>query len=218
MPKDTFLNLPSEKQEKIMRASINEFTRHGFEKGNIGEIAKEAGVAKGSMYQYFENKRELFLDSIKWALDLLMKKYAKYLTLQDKTMDIFDFLYLNAKNSWYQMREEREVVIFIQDVFLGKYKSFTDESMTYMTKLTDDYLLKLIQEGKNNGSIRTDIDDQLLALYVTGVSLKIKEHWMNQARSLGEDLVDEDFEDYESDIKAMIDLLKNGMGGKINVC
>lgn len=214
MPKDTFLNLPSEKQEKIMRASINEFTRHGFEKGNIGEIAKEAGVAKGSMYQYFKNKRELFLDSLKWALDLLMEKNAKYLTLQDKTMDIFDFLYLNAKNSWYQMREEREVVIFIQDVFLGKYKSFTDESMTYMTKLSDDYLLKLIQEGKNNGSIRTDIDNQLLALYVTGVSLKIKEHWMNQARSLGEDLVDEEFEDYESEIKAMIDLLKNGMGGK----
>jgi AcrR family transcriptional regulator len=64
MPKETFFNLNEEKQEKIMRASISEFSRYGFEKGNIGSIAGSAGVAKGSMYQYFQNKRELFLYSV----------------------------------------------------------------------------------------------------------------------------------------------------------
>jgi AcrR family transcriptional regulator len=61
MPKETFFNLNEEKQEKVMRSAISEFLKHGFEKGNIGDIAKNAGVAKGSIYQYFENKRELFL-------------------------------------------------------------------------------------------------------------------------------------------------------------
>jgi AcrR family transcriptional regulator len=211
MPKDTFLNLPPEKQEKVMRAAINEFLMNGFEKGNIGDIAKNAGVAKGSMYQYFENKRELFLFCVKWSIEVLMRKSSKYITIEDKEMNIFDFLYQNAEASWLQIKEEREIVIFMQDVFLGKYSSLTDESMAYMAKLSDEYLLNLIKDGKSNRSIRKDIDDNILSLFITGVSFKIKEYLMNKARSLGEDIVDEEFKVFENEIKAMIELLKNGM-------
>ena len=212
MPKDTFFNLPLEKQENVMRSAINEFIKHGFEKANVGDIAKNAGVAKGSMYQYFENKRELFLFSVKWSMEFLMKKYEKYITMRDKEIGIFDFFYNNAKNIWFQMREERDMVVFIQDVFLGKYNNLTDESMAYMIKLSDEYLLNLIKDGKNNGSIRKDIDDNILSLFITGVSFKIKEYLMKRARSAGEDIIDEDFQVYEKEINAMIELLKNGMG------
>jgi len=214
MPKDTFLNLPFEKQEKVMRSSISEFLGHGFTKGNVGNIAKSAGVAKGSMYQYFENKREIFLYSVQWSIALLVKKYEKYMIIKDTDVDIFQFFYQNSKDMWLQMREERELVIFIQDVFLGKYNGLTDESMAYMMKVSDDYLLTLIKNGKNNGSIRNDIDDNILSLYITGVSFKIKEYLMSKARNLGEDIVDEDFKVNEKEIVAMIELLKNGMGGR----
>jgi AcrR family transcriptional regulator len=214
MPKDTFLNLPLEKQEKVMRAAISEFLKHGFEKGNVADIAKNAEVAKGSIYQYFENKKELFLYAVRWSIELFANKYGKYINLENKDADIFDFFYKNAKDMWLQMKDEREVVIFIQDVFLGKYKSLTDESMAYMIKVSDEYLLNLIKNGKNNGSIRKDIDDKILSLFITGVSFKIKEYLMNKARDLGEDIVDEDFEVNEKEIKAMIELLKNGLGEK----
>lgn len=214
MPKDTFFNLSSEKQEKVMRSAISEIIKCGFEKANVGDIAKNAGVAKGSLYQYFINKRELFIFSMKWSMNFLVKKYDKNITLKDKDMNIFDFFYENSKDSMLQMREERELVIFVQDVFLGKYSSLTDESMAYMIKLSDEYLLNLIKDGKNNGSVRKDIDDKILSLFITGVTFKIKEYLMNSARSLGKDIVDGGFEAYEKEINAMIELLKNGMGGK----
>lgn len=214
MPKDTFFNLSEDKREKIMRAAISEFSKNGFEKGNVGSIAKSAGVAKGSMYQYFENKKELFLYSVQWSMELLVKKYNKYITMTNKDVNIFDYFYQNSKDIWVQLRDEREVVIFIQDVFLGKYSRFTDESMACMMKFSDEYILKLIQDGKSNGSIRKDIDDKLLSLFLTGVSFKFKEYLMKKARIAGEDIVDEDFEMMEKEIKAMIELLKNGMGAK----
>jgi AcrR family transcriptional regulator len=214
MPKETFLNLPLEKQEKVIRAAISEFLKHGFEKGNVADIAKNAEVAKGSIYQYFENKRELFLYAVRWSIELFANKYGKSIETKSMDTDIFDFFYKNAKDIWLQMRDEREVVIFIQDVFLGKYKSLTDESMAYMIKVSDEYLLNLIKNGKNNGSIRKDIDDKILSLFITGVSFKIKEYMMNKARDLGEDIVDEDFEVNEKEILAMIELLKNGLGEK----
>lgn len=213
MPKETFFNLSEEKQENVMRAAINEFSKQGFEKGNIGAIAKRAGVAKGSMYQYFENKRELFLYSVKWSTELLVKKYQKYMITPDKEINMFDYLYESSKTVILQMREERELAVFIQDVFLGKYKDLMDESMVYMLKISEEYTLHLIRQGKKNGYIRTDIDDKLLCLFITGASYKFKEYMMSKARSLGEDIMDEPFEAYENEVRALIELIKNGMMG-----
>lgn len=215
MPKETFINLNEEKQENIMRAAIKKFSSQGYEKANIGDIAKDASVAKGSMYQYFENKKELFLYSLQWAMELLMKKYYKYMTVPDKNTNIFDFLYNSSRDIMIQMREEREEVIFIQDVFLGKYRNLMDESMEYMLKVSDEYLFQFIRQGKENGFIRKDIDDKLLSLYITAVSLKFKEYIMNRARDGGEDIIDEPFEEYEKELKDMIELLKHGIMGGI---
>ena len=212
MPKETFLNLGEEKQENIMRAAISKFSSLGYEKSNMGDISKTAGVAKGSMYQYFENKKELFLYSIQWCIDLLMKKYNKFIISPDKNINIFDYLYDSSKEIIVQMREEREAVIFIQEVFLGRYKNIMDESMDYILKATDQYVLNFINQGKKNGYIREDIDDKLLCLYVTGVSFKFKEYIINRAKSMGQEIIDEPFDEYEEEIKSMIELMKNGMG------
>lgn len=212
MPKETFLNLSEEKQENIMRVAISKFSSLGYEKSNMGDIAKTAGVAKGSMYQYFENKKELFLYSIQWCIDLLMKKYNKYITVSDENINIFDYLYESSREIIVQMREEREAVIFIQEVFLGRYKNVLDESMDYILKASDQYVLNFIRQGKKNGYIREDLDDKLLCLYVTGVSFKFKEYIMNRAKNMGQEIIDEPFDEYEKEIKSMIELIKNGMG------
>ncbi|MCX7747797.1 MAG: TetR/AcrR family transcriptional regulator [Clostridia bacterium] len=214
MPKETFFNLNEEKQEKVMRAAISEFLKHGFEKGNIGDIAKNAGVAKGSMYQYFENKKELFLFSVRWSTELLVKRYSNYKDTKSKDMNLFDFFYQSSKDMMLQLRDEREVVIFVQDVFLGKYGSMKDESMGYIMKASEEYILQMIQEGKKNGSIRKDVDDKILLLFITGASLKFKEYIMNKARAAGEYIIDEDYQVNENEIKMIIDLIKNGMGEK----
>ncbi len=214
MPKETFLNLPSDKQDKVMRSAIHEFIKLGFDRGNIGDIAKNAGVAKGSMYQYFDHKRELFLFAVRWALDVMMKKYVPKLTPQNEEKDIFEFLIENSRSSMLQIREERELGIFLQNVFLGKYHNLTDESMEYMIKFSEDYMINLIEIGQKNGSVRKDIDTNIIFLYTIGVSYKLKEYMMNKSRDQGEDFLDADYELFEKDINDMIELLRHGMGGR----
>ncbi|WP_368490569.1 TetR/AcrR family transcriptional regulator [Clostridium sp. BJN0013] len=214
MPKKTFLNLEEKKKESIMRSAVNEFSERGFEKANVGNIAKNANISKGSIYQYFNNKKELFFFSVKWSTDFIGKKYGNYFISDNKDINIFDLFYKNSKSLWVQMREERKLIIFVQDVFLGKYKNLTDESMSYMMDILNEYTLKLIQNGKKNGSIRKDIDDNMLSIFITAVSMGFKEHMMRNSRKKGRDIVDEDFEINEKEIKSMIELLKNGMGEK----
>ena len=61
MPKETFYRLPDEKRERIMAAAEREFLENSFEAASINRIIKEAAIPRGSFYQYFEYKKDIFL-------------------------------------------------------------------------------------------------------------------------------------------------------------
>jgi len=60
MPTNTFFNLPAEKKHKILKAANKEFARVSLEQASIKNIVEDAEIARGSFYQYFENKQDLF--------------------------------------------------------------------------------------------------------------------------------------------------------------
>lgn len=65
MPKPTFYKLPQEKQERILAAAKREFTHARYEDASINQIIREAGIPRGSFYQYFEDKQDIFLYFLK---------------------------------------------------------------------------------------------------------------------------------------------------------
>lgn len=60
MPSATFFNLPSEKREKLLKAAREEFARVPFSDASINKIIQSAEIPRGSFYQYFADKEELF--------------------------------------------------------------------------------------------------------------------------------------------------------------
>ncbi|HWS41865.1 MAG TPA: TetR/AcrR family transcriptional regulator [Pseudoflavonifractor sp.] len=60
MPKNTFFNLPEEKRQTIIGAALDEFSTYGYGKSNMNRIVEISGIAKGSFYQYFEDKKDLY--------------------------------------------------------------------------------------------------------------------------------------------------------------
>lgn len=65
MPKQTFYKLPQEKQERILAAAKREFTHVRYDDASINQIVREAGIPRGSFYQYFEDKQDIFLYFLK---------------------------------------------------------------------------------------------------------------------------------------------------------
>lgn len=61
MPKPTFLNLPEEKRNAFLEIALEEFANNDYNSASISKIVEKAGIAKGSVYQYFEDKQDLFL-------------------------------------------------------------------------------------------------------------------------------------------------------------
>lgn len=60
MPTTTFFNLPPPKREKLLRSAVGEFARRPYGEVSINRIIQGAEIPRGSFYQYFADKSDLF--------------------------------------------------------------------------------------------------------------------------------------------------------------
>jgi AcrR family transcriptional regulator len=60
MPKPTFYGLPPERRDRLVAEAIVEFAERTYSEASLSEIARRARIPKGSFYQYFEDKLDLY--------------------------------------------------------------------------------------------------------------------------------------------------------------
>lgn len=60
MPTTTFLNLPAEKQNRLLDAATREFSEKAYNEASLNQIIQDAGIPRGSFYMYFQDKEDLF--------------------------------------------------------------------------------------------------------------------------------------------------------------
>ncbi|RKQ33564.1 TetR/AcrR family transcriptional regulator [Oceanobacillus halophilus] len=65
MPKRTFFNLPEQKRQNLMQAAEEEFAKSPLYEASISNIVKSAGIPRGSFYQYFEDKEDVYFYLLK---------------------------------------------------------------------------------------------------------------------------------------------------------
>nr|WP_243183496.1 TetR/AcrR family transcriptional regulator [Anaerosolibacter carboniphilus] len=70
-----FYSLEPEKRERIINAALKEFARNGYEKASTNEIIKEAEISKGSLFNYFNSKKELYLFLLDYVVEVIDQIY-----------------------------------------------------------------------------------------------------------------------------------------------
>lgn len=70
----TFYNLPAEKRKRIVESALDEFSSFHYDKTSVNRIIRNAGIAKGSFYQYFENKDDLYAYCLLAIYECLLAK------------------------------------------------------------------------------------------------------------------------------------------------
>jgi AcrR family transcriptional regulator len=186
---------------------VHEFVENGFERAKIADIAQNAGVAKGSMYQYFEDKKELFVYCAEWGLETFMKKLDERTNMA--SMDIFRYFEDNAAK-FELIKEESELVAFMQ--LIEREPGLIAPSMKAMNKAGELYTKKLIQASKDLGIVRKDIGDELLMEYFLAVTGRFEERWMGRYIDFTKEATEEQERALNAELKQMLELLRNGMG------
>lgn len=85
-----FFSLNKEKQERILNAALKEFAQKGYENASTNEIVKLAGISKGLLFHYFNNKKELYLFLYNHFVEVLTEEFFNELDFGER--DIFERL------------------------------------------------------------------------------------------------------------------------------
>ena len=65
---------PPDKRRRILDAAVSVFAQHGFYNAKVSQIAKEAGVADGTIYLYFKNKEDILIQVFIDAMDEILRR------------------------------------------------------------------------------------------------------------------------------------------------
>lgn len=105
-----FNNLKPMKQERIINAAIKEFVHSGFEKASTNKMVKDADISKGSLFNYFKSKKDLYVYLVDHSIKIIEELYdqidmtetdlfkrienigVQKLHIQLKYPNVFDFL------------------------------------------------------------------------------------------------------------------------------
>ena len=131
MPSSTFLNLPAEKQEKLLEAATREFSHRPFNEASINQIIKEAGIPRGSFYMYFTDKEELFGHLMDSYGALLERRMGELLEQRDLLRELIEDVYSVSGDTAALIRNlpeglspEREAVVRTACSLVGKVNYF----------------------------------------------------------------------------------------------
>ncbi|MCO6453291.1 MAG: TetR/AcrR family transcriptional regulator [Caldilineales bacterium] len=160
MPKQTFFNLPDEKRQQIIDIALDEFVEYDYAQVSISRIVARAGIAKGSFYQYFDDKDDLYT----YLLSLLVEAKTEFLSLDhpDPThIGVFSYLRWMAETGVafelaYPKLSQLGLRAFTSNNFPP---AFDVQART----TTQAFYRKLIEVGKAQGDIDPNVDVDLAA-------------------------------------------------------
>jgi AcrR family transcriptional regulator len=206
MPNDTFFNLSEEKRELICAVAVEEFAEYSFDQASINRIVANAGIAKGSFYQYFEDKKDLFL----YILQQIANEKMKYLapTWQD----------LGDKDLFTSLRELTIVAIRFANehpqyseignwIMANKSSAIFNEIMVDNTDNLDSFFGVLLERAAARGEIRNDIDPRVLSQVIASMYLAAVDYPTSFAGK-------EFKESMLTSVDTFLEVLKNGIGRK----
>ncbi|MGB4045755.1 MAG: TetR/AcrR family transcriptional regulator [Halanaerobiales bacterium] len=171
MPTDTFFNLPVEKRERIIEAAIDEFSRYSFHKARVTAIADNAGIAKGSFYQYFEDKKDLY----KYLMEIIAEKKLSYINkdmLMNREKYGFFQLLREVFLSGIRFAKENPRLVPIGEMLVAD-KDLLSELYGEHRYLSSDFFKELLEFGREKGEIDPDADLDFLARMLSGLTYSL---------------------------------------------
>ncbi len=92
---------PAERSEEISAAALRVFAHRGLHQTTLDDVAKEAGVSKGTIYLYFKNKEDLFIAAAQQVVPTLEELVGKRPTSSDAEED-FDHVLRSVARTMYR--------------------------------------------------------------------------------------------------------------------
>lgn len=166
MPSQTFLNIPEEKQRRVLRAAQTEFAKFGFHKANTNDICKRAGISNGALYKYFKNKADLYRDVIDWQVEG-MDEYMRGVLNSSATS--IEKIRMLMENTQTELEARNNTFRILVQLGTADMNSFARDVTRRIESTSCKNILSILTEGIERGEIRPDIDLEMTAHLISSL-------------------------------------------------
>jgi AcrR family transcriptional regulator len=169
MPRPRFEKLSDEKKAAILDAAAAEFSVNGFRAASFNQIIENAGLSKGAMYYYFDDKEDLFLTVVKKLQDAIMEQLGELGPCDDPDSYWAEIRVLFARGA--RIKQEDPTIIHM-GMALVKSAAAGDTHLSF-DRLFDNvhgWLEAVVVKGQAVGAVRMDLPASLLVAQLWAVS------------------------------------------------
>ena len=168
----------NEKHHRIIKAATKVFAKNGFYQSKIAQIAKEAGVADGTIYIYFENKDDILISLFEEQMKAVLDNMALQITKTDdpaEKLEIFASTHLDLIEKNKDMAEIIQVELRQSGKFMKEYKN--ERFLEYI-----DIIGNIISEGQKKGLFRKDVIPGVAKRAFFGALDEVSRFWVLSSR------------------------------------
>ena len=181
----------NEKYYRILEAAVKVFAEQGFFQSTISMIAKEAGVADGTIYLYFKNKEDIIVQIFSYKAKLVFDRFREEVDKADNAVDKLRNL---VRRHLEEFQRDRDMAVVYYSETHQKIRP-ADNQIKEMSKMYMDIISEIVEQGQEEGTMRRDLYLWLVKRFILGSVDEVINTWLHSAGkydlvSMAEPLVD----------------------------
>ena len=174
MAKDAAKVFITDKREAILRAAITVFARRGYFNSKVADVAKEAGIADGTVYLYFKSKEEILHSVFDRAMAEFIAEGKKELAALE---DPLEKLRRIAELHLEKLGADRDMAIVFQVELRGSTKFMQEFSAAGFAEYLD-IIHQTFIEGQEKGVFQKDLKPIVCAKILYGALDEMVTNWI----------------------------------------
>jgi TetR/AcrR family fatty acid metabolism transcriptional regulator len=186
------------KYHQILEAAVKVFARQGFHQSTVAQIAKEAGVADGTIYLYFKNKDDILVQFFSFRAKQVFESFREEV---DRAQNSLDKLRNLIHRHLAEFQRDRDGAIVYQ-VETHQNSRLAEAQIKEMSQMYRDIISEIVEQGQQEGTIRKDLYVGLVKRFIIGAVDEVINTWLH---SDGE-------YDLASMASPLVDLFVRGIG------
>jgi AcrR family transcriptional regulator len=176
MPRPRFQKLPPDRQRAILTAAADEFAAHGLQGASFNRIIESAGLSKGAMYYYFEDKEDLYLAVLQDAVAQVMSQIGDFpgVDCPAAFWDSLRALYFRVLDAY---RSSPQQVSLARGFLRSLGSPRVKETYAELEQSAAVWFSTIVAQGQAVGAVRDDIAPELLLAAAFGL-LEGTDRWL----------------------------------------
>ncbi|MFP4193437.1 MAG: TetR/AcrR family transcriptional regulator [Desulfobacterales bacterium] len=166
-----------------MTAAIKVFAEQGFHQATVSQVAKEAGVADGTIYLYFKNKADILSSFFSYRTRLVFDRFREAVDKAENAESKLKVL-ISLHLSEFQ-RDRDMAVVFQREALLAR--CIDEEVIRHTTRMYMDILEDILRQGQAEGSVRRHLHIGLAKRFILGAVNEVINTWVVTGGTGGDD-------------------------------